>query len=125
MVLAVHPVTAFVGVTDLVRAAQFYGTTLGLQLQDESPFALVAETGGTMLRITAVAAPATPGYTVAGWRVADLDSIVDVLAARGVRFTRYEGMGQDKRGIWTAPSGARIAWFTDPDANLLSLTDSS
>lgn len=112
----------FVGVSDLDRAREFYGDTLGLELRDERPYALVADLAGTMLRITAVETPAAAGYTVLGWAVPDVGAVVDELTARGVVFTRYEGMGQDGRGIWTAPGGARIAWFADPDGNTLSLT---
>ncbi|HEY7102603.1 MAG TPA: hypothetical protein VH573_13280 [Mycobacteriales bacterium] len=54
--------------------------------------------------------------------VADIAATADRLVALGVAFTRYEGMEQDGRGIWTAPGGARIAWFSDPDGNVLSLT---
>jgi catechol 2,3-dioxygenase-like lactoylglutathione lyase family enzyme len=113
----------FVGVADLDRAREFYGGTLGLELRDESPYALVAEVGGTMLRITAVGEPDPRPYTVLGWAVADIAAEVGELAARGVTFTRYEGMGQDNRDIWTSPSGAKIAWFLDPDGNNLSLTE--
>jgi catechol 2,3-dioxygenase-like lactoylglutathione lyase family enzyme len=112
----------FVGVTDLDRARQFYGETLGLTLRDESPFALVADVSGTMLRITAVEQPAAVPYTVLGWGVADIGSAIDELAGRGVRFTRYDAMRQDDRGVWTAPGGAKVAWFLDPDGNNLSLT---
>jgi predicted enzyme related to lactoylglutathione lyase len=123
-VLADSPVTAFVGVSDLGQAQAFYGGVLGLSLRDESPFALVAEVHGTMLRITAIAGAvdASP-FTVLGWRVSAIEEVADALVARGVHFHRYEGMGQDAQGIWTAPSGARIAWFADPDGNTLSLTE--
>ena len=94
----------------------------GLPLRDESPFALVADAHGTMLRITAVEVPAAAPYTVLGWDVADIAATIDQLAVYGIRFTRYEGMEQDDRGIWTAPGGAQIAWFLDPDGNNLSLT---
>ncbi|MDD7926137.1 VOC family protein [Actinomycetospora chibensis] len=113
----------FVGVSDLDAAQEFYGDVLGLDLVDERPFALVADVAGTMLRITAVDVPAAVPYTVLGWAVDDIAATVDELAGRGVTVTRYEGMGQDDRGIWTAPGGARIAWFRDPDGNNLSLTE--
>jgi catechol 2,3-dioxygenase-like lactoylglutathione lyase family enzyme len=113
---------AFVGVGDLDRAADFYGGTLGLDLRDERPYALVADVAGTMLRITAVETPAAAPYTVLGWSVPDIAAAVDALAGGGVAVTRYDGTGQDERGIWTAPGGARIAWFADPDGNVLSLT---
>jgi predicted enzyme related to lactoylglutathione lyase len=113
----------FVGVSDLDRAQVFYGEQLGLTLSDERPFALVAEVAGTMLRITAVEDVAPVPYTVLGWRVPNLDSAIDGLVARGVTFTRYDGMEQDVRGAWTAPGESRIAWFLDPDGNNLSLTE--
>ena len=112
----------FVGVSDLDRAGQFYGDTLGLPITEESPFALVANANGTMLRLTPVEQPVAAPYTILGWSVADIVSMIDQLTTRGVHFTRYEGMGQDERGVWTAPGGAKIAWFPDPDGNNLSLT---
>ncbi len=123
--LASGALVAFVGVIDLGRARQFYGEILGLSLRDESPFALVADANGTMLRVTAVARPVAAPYTVLGWSVADIDSTIDQLVSRGVHFTRYEGIDQDERGVWTAPGGAKIAWFLDPDDNTLSLTEFS
>jgi len=113
----------FAGVSDLGRARRFYGDTLGLPITDESPFALVADANGTMLRLTAVEQPVAAPYTVLGWNVVDITSMIDQLTARGVQFTRYDAMDQDERGVWTAPGGAKIAWFLDPDGNNLSLTE--
>ena len=111
----------FVGVTDLDAAERFYGDVLGLDLDDARPFALVHQTAATQLRITLVEQVIAAPYTVLGWAVSDLDAEIDRLTAAGVRFNRYDGMAQDARGIWTSPSGARIAWFHDPDGNNLSL----
>ena len=111
----------FVGVSDLDEAERFYGGVLGLPLDDARPFALVAHTGASQVRITLVEEVRAAPYTVLGWVVADLEAEVDGLVASGVTFHRYDGMEQDERGIWTAPSGARIAWFGDPDGNTLSL----
>ena len=111
----------FVGVSDLDSAQHFYGEILGLELRDARPYALVHETSGTQLRITLVDEVRAAPYTVLGWAVADLAGEIDRLVAAGVVFNRYEGMDQDERGIWAAPSGARIAWFHDPDGNNLSL----
>jgi hypothetical protein len=61
-------------------------------------------------------------FTVLGWKVLDITTAVRDLAEAGVPFTRYDGMSQDEDGIWTAPSGDRVAWFADPDGNNLSLT---
>jgi catechol 2,3-dioxygenase-like lactoylglutathione lyase family enzyme len=113
----------FIPVRDLPVARGFYEGTLGLRVVDDTPFALVLDAGGTMLRVTPVGDLAAPRpFTIAGWNVPDISATVRVLAGRGVRFTRYDGMTQDELGIWTTPGGDRIAWFTDPDANTLSLT---
>jgi predicted enzyme related to lactoylglutathione lyase len=61
-------------------------------------------------------------FTLAGWQVPDIETTVRALTARGVTFTRYDGMGQSALGIWTTPGGDQVAWFTDPDGNTLSLT---
>lgn len=63
-----------------------------------------------------------PSSRPAGWSVPDLEAATDVLAEKGVAMRRLDGMQQDERGIWTAPSGARVAWFRDPDGNTLSLS---
>ena len=118
-------IVAFVGVSDLDAAERFYGRTLGLDIDDQRPFSLVATVGTTSLRITAVEKVLAAPYTVLGWNVPDIEAAVDLLASRGVTFTRYEGFEQDTRGIWTAPSGARIVWFLDPDGNNLSLSQLS
>ena len=87
---------AFVGVSSLDRAAEFYGGTLGLDLADERPFALVARVRGTMLRITEVPSVAPAPYTVLGFEVPDVAAAIDRLAARGVSLSRYDGMGQER-----------------------------
>jgi catechol 2,3-dioxygenase-like lactoylglutathione lyase family enzyme len=112
---------AFVGVSDLDAAEQFYGGVLGLDLVDARPYALVHETPTTQLRITAVGEVRAAPYTVLGWVVEHLEEEVDRLVGAGVTFNRYAGMTQDHRGIWSAPDGARVAWFDDPDGNTLSL----
>jgi predicted enzyme related to lactoylglutathione lyase len=76
-----------------------------------------------MLRVQKVEELAPPGHTVLGWEVPDVTTAVKRLQKAGVKFQRYEGLGQDPLGIWTAPSGGRIAWFKDPDGNTLSLTE--
>ena len=120
--LADAPFIGFIPVRDLPAARAFYEGTLGLRVVDDTPFALVLDAGGTMLRVTPVPGLEARPFTVAGWNVADIAAVVRALAGRGVRFTRYEGMAQDDLGIWTTPGGDRVAWFTDPDGNTLSLT---
>ena len=115
--------TAFVGVRDPKSAKTFYRDTLGLRLvSEELPFALVFDGQGTMLRVTIVPKVTPAKYTVLGWTVPDIVATVKGLQKAGVAFQRYEGMNQDKLGIWNSPSGARVAWFQDPDGNLLSVT---
>lgn len=113
---------AFVSTTDAVRARRFYEDLLGLPLVDSTPFACVFQAHGTMLRITVVERTVPAPYTVLGWSVSDIAAAIHDLGARGVAFIRYDGMDQDALGVWRAPSGAKIAWFKDPDANVLSLT---
>jgi catechol 2,3-dioxygenase-like lactoylglutathione lyase family enzyme len=113
----------FVGVTDMERAHAFYGGALGLPLVESSGFANVYDAGGTRLRVTRVDEPACAGYTVLGWIVSDIDGTIGALEERGVAFERFPGMEQDERGAWTAPDGGRIAWFRDPDGNILSLQE--
>jgi predicted enzyme related to lactoylglutathione lyase len=115
-------VIAFAGAADLERARAFYEQVLGLPVTEQNDYACVFDAHGTMLRVTAVPVVATPGYTVLGWNVPDITAVVRELAARGVTFLHYEVMNQDEDGIWTAPGGGRIAWFSDPDGNTLSLT---
>ena len=121
MTLGDARIVSFVGVSDLDMAERFYGGVLGLSLDDVRPFALVADTGASQLRITAVGDVHAAPHTVLGWQVDDIEVTVDELVANGVQFSRYDGLEQDDRGIWTAPGGARIAWFRDPDGNTLSL----
>ena len=113
---------AFVGAADLDRARAFYEGVLGLPVTERTDFACVFDSGGTMLRVTAVPAVAQPGYTVLGWRVPDITAVVRELTGRGVTVLRFDGMAQDENGIWTTPGGDRVAWFADPDGNTLSLT---
>ena len=115
-------IVAFVPTTDLARARDFYGGVLGLTVEETNDFACVLRGGGTMLRVTTVDSFTPHPFTVLGWSVDDLAATMSTLTAAGVTFNRYDGMGQDEAGVWTAPSGARIAWFPDPDGNVLSLT---
>lgn len=120
--LGTSEVIAFAAAADLDRAREFYQDTLGLTLIEQSPYACVFDAHGTMLRVTAVAEVASPGYTVLGWRVGDIDQVIAGLVSKGVSFTRFQGMDQAANGVWTTPNGDRIAWFTDLDGNTLSLT---
>ena len=120
--LGTSDLVAFAPTTDLARARAFYETVLGLRLVGQNAYACVFDAHGTTLRVTAVDEVARPGYTVLGWRVEDIATTVAQLAHHRIEVTRYDGLGQDPAGVWTTPSGDRIAWFPDPDGNVLSLT---
>jgi catechol 2,3-dioxygenase-like lactoylglutathione lyase family enzyme len=111
----------FVGVSDMDRGHAFYGGALSLPLVESNGFANVYDAGGTALRVTRVDEPASAGYTVLGWAVSDIAGAIGSLRERGVAFERFPGMEQDENGAWTAPDGSLIAWFRDPDGNILSL----
>jgi catechol 2,3-dioxygenase-like lactoylglutathione lyase family enzyme len=121
--LGSEKIVAFVATARPAEAKAFYRDTLGLPLVDENPFALVFDAHGTMLRVTSVDTVVVAGYTVLGWQVPDIADTVRQLGQAGVEFQRYEGMGQDPLGIWQSPSGAKIAWFKDPDGNTLSVSE--
>jgi catechol 2,3-dioxygenase-like lactoylglutathione lyase family enzyme len=123
-VLARATLIAFVPTTDLERSHAFYGGTLGLRRVEASAFANAYDAAGTALRVTRVDELAPHPFTVLGWHVEDIAAAVADLRARAVVFVRYPGMDQDADDAWTSPSGARIAWFRDPDDNTLSLTQS-
>jgi catechol 2,3-dioxygenase-like lactoylglutathione lyase family enzyme len=120
--LGTHRIIAFVATGDPRRARAFYRDTLGLRLVSEDQFALVFDVRGTMLRVTTVHKVATAQYTVLGWQVPNIVATVKSLQSAGVTLERYPRIPQDDLGIWTSPSGAKVAWFKDPDGNTLSLT---
>jgi catechol 2,3-dioxygenase-like lactoylglutathione lyase family enzyme len=120
--LANADVIAFVATADLERACRFYEGVLGLSVIEDDGLALAFDAHGTMLRVTGVRELTPPAYTVLGWSVPDIAAAVSDLAALGVAFARYAGFDQDEQGIWTAPTGALVAWLADPDGNTLSLT---
>jgi len=116
---------AFVATTDIHRSRAFYVDALGLAVLEETPHALVLDGHGTHLRVTPVEEKAAAPYTVLGWSVDDLASNVSELRESGVNFWRVDGLEQDEYDSWTAPDGTRVAWFADPDGNVLSLQQNS
>jgi catechol 2,3-dioxygenase-like lactoylglutathione lyase family enzyme len=122
--LAKYDIIAFVTIVDVERAKSFYRDTLGLTLlSEEPPFALAFDANGIMLRLgMGKELPKVPG-TVLGWNVPDITSAVKEMESAGVKFERFQGMKQDELGVWSAPGGAKVAWFKDPDGNMLSLSE--
>jgi catechol 2,3-dioxygenase-like lactoylglutathione lyase family enzyme len=112
----------FLATANVKRSRAFYEKVLGLAFVADEPPAFVFRVGDSMLRIQKVERVQTPPYTALGWDVRDIRATVRQLRAAGVIFQRYEGLGQDGSDIWRSPSGALVAWFQDPDGNILSLT---
>ena len=122
--LGSYNIIGFATIVDVARAKEFYLDTLGLLLlSEEPPFALVFEANGIMLRLGMGKELPQARGTVLGWQVPDIAAAVKDLEQAGVRFERYDFMKQDELGIWTAPTGAKVAWFKDPDGNILSLSE--
>jgi catechol 2,3-dioxygenase-like lactoylglutathione lyase family enzyme len=119
--LANAPMTPLVGTMKPEAAKAFYGETLGLKFIADDGFALVFEGKNARVRVSRVPGVAPAQYAVLAFTVDDIENAVDGLAARGVTFARFGFFVQDERGIWTAPDGTKVAWFHDPDLNLLSL----
>jgi catechol 2,3-dioxygenase-like lactoylglutathione lyase family enzyme len=120
--LASAPITPLIGTMKPDAAKAFYGGTLGLNFVSDDGFALVFEGQNARIRISRVPAVTPPAYAVLAFSVDDINAAVDALAAKGVVFARFSFLVQDPRGVWSAPDGAaKVAWFHDPDINLLSL----
>jgi catechol 2,3-dioxygenase-like lactoylglutathione lyase family enzyme len=110
-------------VDDIQKAREFYGETLGLKtstMSEENGMISLDLAGdrGTLVYQKPDFVPAT--YTILNFPVDDVDEAVDELAARGVRFERYDGFEQDEKGI-ARGNGPSIAWFKDPAGNILSV----
>jgi catechol 2,3-dioxygenase-like lactoylglutathione lyase family enzyme len=115
-------IVAFVATRSAGKAKLFYKDKLGLKFVSDDGFALVFDIGGTMLRIARVKEFTPAAFTVLGWEVEDIEKAVAGLNQKSVSFERFPGLPQDPQGIWAAPGGAKVAWFKDPDGNILSVS---
>jgi catechol 2,3-dioxygenase-like lactoylglutathione lyase family enzyme len=123
-VLAVCNLIGFITIVDVARAKEFYQEKLGLRLvSEEPPFALVFYANGIMLRLAIASERPAVNGTVLGWQVPDAVAAVADLEQAGITFERYGFLPQDEQGIWTTPTGSKVAWFKDPDGNLLSISE--
>jgi len=120
--LSFSKIIAFVPTKDAEKARAFYEGLLGLRFISEDQFALVMDAKGIMVRVALVPEFQPQQFTIAGWEVSDIKREVMSLQGQGVRFEKYGMKGQDEQGIWSSPSEAKVAWFKDPDGNVLSLT---
>jgi len=120
--LAQCDVIGFIPTKDAARSRNFYQETLGLPLHSDDMFAVVMESNGKMIRIVQVKEFTPFPFTILGWDVGNIEEEVATLIGRGVSFKRYAWLEQSEAGVWTAPGGAKVAWFQDPDGNVLSLS---
>lgn len=114
----------FAVTTDAEKAKEFYGQKLGLELVGDDGYALVFATGTNLLRLQKMKEHTPLPFTVLGWQVADIHATIRDLVSKGITFERYGFMQQDELGVWEV-DGDKVAWFKDPDGNLLSLAQLS
>jgi catechol 2,3-dioxygenase-like lactoylglutathione lyase family enzyme len=116
-------IVAFVPTTDSEKARAFYEGVLGLRFVKDDGFAFVLDANGIMVRVAKVPPPFTPApFTILGWQVTDIEKVAAGLQGKGIHFERFGFFEQDELGIWTAPTGDKVAWFKDPDGNVLSVS---
>ena len=115
-------IVAFVPTKDAEKARAFYEGVLGLRFVKDDGFALVLDANGIMVRVAKAPDFKPAQFTILGWQVPDIKKIAAALRGKGVHFERFGFFEQDELGIWTAPTGDKVAWFKDPDGNVLSIS---
>jgi catechol 2,3-dioxygenase-like lactoylglutathione lyase family enzyme len=120
--LSSEKLVAFVPTRDQKQARAFYKGVLGLTFVSEDTFALVLDANGTNIRVANAPEFKPAQFTILGWMVSDIEITVTELQTKGIAFEKFGLNGQDERGIWSAPGGDKVAWFKDPDGNILSVS---
>ncbi|MGA2647402.1 MAG: VOC family protein [Candidatus Sulfotelmatobacter sp.] len=115
-------IVAFVPTKDAAKARAFYEGLLGLRFLKDDGFAMVLDANGIKVRVAKVPQFTPAQFTILGWEVADMEKTAAALADKGVRCEKFGFFKQDDLGIWTAPTGDKVAWFKDPDGNILSIS---
>jgi catechol 2,3-dioxygenase-like lactoylglutathione lyase family enzyme len=119
--LGTTDIVAFVPTKDASKARSFYEGVLGLRFVKDDGFAMVLDANGITIRVAKAEFTPAP-FTILGWQVIEIEKVVESLTANGVHFERFGFFEQDALGIWTAPTGDKVAWFKDPDGNVLSVS---
>src|ERR1041385_3061724 len=122
MMLSEGKLIGFLLTTDYERARAFYEGKLGFEFVSQDQFALVMRAGENRIRIVKAATFTALKSTVLGWEVSDGEAMVKWLGERGVALEKYPWLQDRESGIWTTPNGDKVAWFTDPDGHVLSIT---
>jgi catechol 2,3-dioxygenase-like lactoylglutathione lyase family enzyme len=112
----------FVPITDADRSKTFYADVLGLKFVQDDGFAVVFRSDSNMVRLVRMPVVTPAQFTILGWETTSIEADVKALTTKGVSFAHYSFLERDELGIWTAPNGSKVAWFTDPDGNVLSLS---
>jgi len=115
-------IIAFVPIKDSEKSRAFYEGILGLRFVKDDGFALLLDAHGIMVRAVKMKDFAPAQFTVLGWEVPNIENVVRELGKKGVHFEIFGFFKQDELGIWTTPSGDKVAWFKDPDGNTLSIS---
>ena len=115
-------IVAFVPIKDAGKSRHFYELVLGLEFVKDDGVALVFRANGIMVRAAKMKGFTPAQFTVLGWEVSNIEEMVRQLSARGIHFEIFGFFKQDELGIWTAPTGDKVAWFKDPDGNILSVS---
>lgn len=116
-------IIGFAPTKDAAKAKDFYVGKLGLEFVSDDEYALVLNANGNMLRVVKAGDFKPVHYTVLGWEVTNIESVAAGLKNRGVTFEQYPFIQDKELGIWTTPSGDKVAWFKDPDDNVLSISE--
>ena len=119
--LASGKLAGFLATTDYDKAREFYEGKLGFEFVRLDQYALVMRVGGHSIRISKIPNFTPRQGTVLGWEVTDIVAVASWLRDRGVELEKYPFVQDHELGIWTAPGGAKVAWFQDPDGNILSV----
>ena len=110
-------------VKDVGKAREFYGDTLGVETSEEDDVLILHLAGGRDTFVYPKPDHEPANYTILNFPVDDIDAAVEELGRKGVTFERYDGFEQDEKGIARGDEGPKIAWFTDPDGNILSVLE--
>ncbi len=121
--LGTSKIIGFVPITDGARARAFYEGVLGLRFVSDDGFAVVFDANGNMIPSAKMKEVTPAQFTILGWEVKGIEDVVRALTSKGVHFEIFSFFKQDELGIWTAPTGDKVAWFKDPDGNVLSVSE--
>jgi len=104
------------------EAKVFYRDTLGLKFLGGDDYGMEFDSGGTLLRVATVRELKPHEFTVLGWNVKNIETEIRALNNKGVVFEKFDFLQQDELCIWTSPNNSKVAWFKDPDGNILSVS---